>query len=193
MTLAGLDDRPVLVAVAGPDGAGKTTFCQAHLRASGLLFVNADALARELDLGVYEAARVADSLRRELVRQRASFVFETVFSDPVGDKVNFLKGAAATGYSVVLLFVGIPDSDVSVERVSMRVSQRGHDVPDEKLHARLPRILANLRRAIRELPRVIVYDNGDLRRPFRCVAMYEAGQLVESASPLPEWLSSILP
>ena len=34
------------------------------------------------------------SLSRELVRQRESFVFETVFSDPVGEKVAFLKTAA---------------------------------------------------------------------------------------------------
>src|SRR5262249_15296926 len=32
-----------------------------------------------------EAARLADALRRALVVPRDSFVFETVFSDPVGD------------------------------------------------------------------------------------------------------------
>jgi predicted ABC-type ATPase len=75
----------------------------------------------------------------------------------------------------------------------MRVTQGGHDVPDEKLRSRFPRTLANLRAAIRELPRVLVFDNGDLGRPFRRVAVFESGRLVESDDPLPDWLRPLLP
>ena len=50
MTLP-LDRRPIIVALAGPNGAGKTTFYHAHLQAAGIRFVNADILAKELDLG----------------------------------------------------------------------------------------------------------------------------------------------
>ena len=85
-----LDKRPVIVAIAGPNGAGKTTFFRSHVRQAGLRFVNADDIARELGISAYEAAQIADALRRELVRQRESFVFETVFSDPVGEKLAFL-------------------------------------------------------------------------------------------------------
>ena len=127
-----LDRRPVVVAVAGPNGAGKTTFQKAHLAPAALRCVNADHLARELDLDAYDAAVVAGSLRRQLVAQRESFVFETVFSDPVGEKLGFLKDAAAAGYTVVLCFIGISGPDVSEARVAMRVSQGGHDVPTDK-------------------------------------------------------------
>lgn len=41
-----LDRRPILVAVAGPSGAEKTTLYQAHLRLAGLRFANADEVAR---------------------------------------------------------------------------------------------------------------------------------------------------
>jgi len=107
-----LDRRPVIVALAGPNGAGKTTFYHAHLQPAGLRFINADVLARELNLDPYAAAHVAEALRRQLVEQRESFVFETVFSDPVGDKLTFLKEAAATGYTVVLCFIGISGPEV---------------------------------------------------------------------------------
>src|SRR5208282_5621108 len=117
------------VVLAGPNGAGKTTFFHAHLQPAGLRFVNADLLARELNLDPYAAAKMADALRRELVNQRESFVFETVFSDPVGDKLSFLKTTAQLGYAVVLCFIGIADAKASQERVAMRVSQGGHDVP----------------------------------------------------------------
>ena len=187
-----LDRRPVIVALAGSNGAGKTTFYYSHLQPTGLRFINADVLVNELDLDPYAAARVAEALRRQLVEQRESFVFETVFSDPVGDKLAFLKAAAKAGYNVVLCFVGISGPDVSEQRVAMRVSQGGHDVPSEKLSARFPRTLANLNTAIRELPQVWVFDNDDLRTPFRKVAIFEYGKPVNLAKCLPKWLKRVL-
>lgn len=183
-----LDRRPLIVALAGPNGAGKSTFYHAHLRLAGLRFVNADVLARALKINPYEAATVADSLRRELVRQGESFVFETVFSDPVGDKLGFLRDAAAAGYTVVLCFIGISGADVSEQRVAMRVTQGGHDVPTEKLESRYPRTMANLTTALLEIPYVWIFDNDDLRAPYRLVAVYEHGKLVALHRPIPRWL-----
>ena len=188
-----LDRRPIVVALAGPNGAGKTTFYHAHLRAAGLRLVNADVLARELKMDPYAAARVAGTIREELIRQRESFVLETVFSDPVGDKLGFLRTAAEAGYTVLLCFIGIAGPEVSEERVAMRVLQGGHDVPQEKLTARYPRILENLRRAMREVAHVWVFDNDDLWRPFRLVAVYEGGKVVRVEEPIPGWLRGVLP
>lgn len=171
-----LDRRPVIVAIAGPNGAGKTTFYHAHIAPAALRFVNADVLAKELNMGAYAAADAAGELRRALVEQRESFAFETVFSDPAGDKLKFLVDAAAAGYTVVLCFIGLDDADLSEERVAMRVSQGGHDVPPEKLKARFPRTMANLKAAIAVLPLVYVFDNSDLARPFRKAAVYRNGR-----------------
>jgi predicted ABC-type ATPase len=61
----------------------------------------------------------------------------------------------------------------------MRVAQGGHDVPDEKLEARFDRTLANLQRAIESLPTVIVFDNSDLRHPYRLVEVYQHGHRID--------------
>lgn len=187
-----LDRRPIVVAIAGPNGAGKTTFFESHLKLTGLRFLNADSIARELDVDAYEAARMISALRTELVNQRESFIFETVFSDPVGDKLGFLKKAAESGYAVVLCFVGIAGAATSEQRVAMRVSQGGHDVPPEKLVQRFPRTLSNLAAAIRDLPCVLIFDNDDLKVPFRHVATYASGQTVQLNEPVPSWLKSLL-
>ncbi len=187
-----LDARPIVVALAGPNGAGKATFYEAHLRPAGLRFLNADWLGRELGVDAYQAAQVVTSLRHELVNQHESFVFETVFSDPVGDKLAFLKQTARSGYAVVLCFIGIPDPQTSEQRVAMRVSQGGHDVPAEKLVTRFPRTLANLQAALRELPCVLVFDNSDLRTPFRQVAIFQNGSPVLFNEPLPRWFQPLL-
>lgn len=188
-----LDQRPIVIALAGPNGAGKTTFYHAHLEPAGLRLVNADILARELEMDPYAAANVAAEVRKTLIEQRESFVFETVFSDPVGDKLSFLKQAAQAGYTVVLCFVGVTGPEVSEQRVAMRVSQGGHDVPHEKLIARYPRTIANLKTAIQELPHVWVFNNDDLGTPFRLSVVFDCGRIRELKEPIPAWLMPLLP
>jgi predicted ABC-type ATPase len=188
-----LDHRPIVVALAGPNGAGKTSFYNAFLRSSGLRLVNADLLAKEMQIGAYEAAEVANSIRQALLDSGESFVFETVFSDPVGDKLSFLKHATLEGYSVVMFFIGNSGPEVSRQRVAIRVAKGGHNVPPEKLIERFPRILANLESAIRELPAVLIYDNDNLNDPFRLVAVAESGRLIRVEKPIPAWLRPLLP
>ena len=114
-----LDQRPIIVALAGPNGAGKSTFYEVHLKPCGLRLINADILSRELGIDPYRAAEVAAGLRREFISHGESFVFETVFSDPVGDKLAFLKQAAQQGYRVVMCFIGLAGSERSEERVAI--------------------------------------------------------------------------
>jgi predicted ABC-type ATPase len=192
MRLPYLDQRPIIVALAGPNGSGKTSFYHAFLQPAGLRFVNADGLVRELHVDAYQAAALADAIRHELVNQRESFVFETVFSDPVGDKRRFLRDAVRAGYTVVLCFIGISGPNVSEERVAMRVTQGGHDVPTEKLISRFPRTLTNLMAAIQDLPHILVFDNDDLETPFRHVATFRDGKPVEVHKPIPQWLRQAL-
>lgn len=171
-----LDKRPIVIALAGSNGAGKSTFYESFLADAGLRFINADVLSASLDVKAYEAAELAASIRASLVAQRESFVFETVLSDPVGEKVEQLASYAALGYTVVLIFIRIDSSEESIKRVAMRVSQGGHDIPEEKLLARFERTQANLKRAIESLPHVIVYSNQNLARPYQLVELYENGK-----------------
>lgn len=185
--------RPILVVLAGPNGAGKTTFFQTHLAAAGLRFVNADLLARELDLEAHQAAAAADALRGELIRQRESFVTETVFSDPVGAKLTVFTQAMAHGYTVVMLYVGVGSPGRSDERVAMRVSQGGHDVPPDRIISRYPRTITNLHAARQVLSVVLVYDNDDLRRPYRLIARVVQGTVVWQVADPPTWWTERLP
>lgn len=161
--------------LAGSNGAGKSTFYESFLADSGLRFVNADVLSLALSVSAYEAAGIASSVRSALVSQRESFIFETVLSDPVGEKVDQFATYTALGYTVVLIFIQIDSPGKSIQRVAMRASQGGHDVPDEKLRARFERTQANLKLAIERLPYVVVYNNDDLAHPYKLVELNENG------------------
>ena len=168
--------RPLLVLLAGPNGAGKSTFREAFLKDLALPFVNADILASDFNMGAYEAAELAAEMRSNFVRDGRSFIAETVFSDPVGDKVNFLSNASEKGFDVVLIFVGLSDPEHSRRRVSARVQAGGHDVPTDKLMARYERTLDNLERAIPRLPRIVIYDNSSYREPYRLLGEFRSGE-----------------
>lgn len=174
-----LDRRPIIIALAGSNGAGKSTFYESFLANSGLRFINADVLVESLRVAPYEAAELAATLRAALVTRRESFLFETVLSDPTGEKVKQLASYDKLGYTVVLIFIRIDSAEESIKRVAMRVSQGGHDIPDDKLRTRFERTRANLERAIERLPHVLVYSNQDIANPYRLVEHYEHGRKLQ--------------
>jgi len=188
-----LDRRPIVVALAGPNGAGKSTFYEAYLAQTGLYFVNADVIALSLGIDAYEAARLANELRNRLFEQHESFIFETVLSDPIGEKVGFLADARHSGYTAVLIFIGLAGPELSDTRVAMRAASGGHDVPTQKLIERFPRTLNNLKLALATVPKVLVYDHSDLERGYRLIATLQEGQKIDLVEPVPDWLRSLLP
>lgn len=192
---ASADDR-VLIVLAGPNGAGKSTFFELFLAETGVRFVNADHIARAIDpvnsaaVG-YRAAADADLQRRSLLAEGASFCMETVFSDPVGDKLNFLRQAQAAGYTVFFVFIGIDSAELSIGRVMQRVEDGGHDVPDEKIRARFPRTLANLRRALEFVDYAWLFDNSSYDEPYCLVAAFERGRITQRTAVQPAWTRDI--
>jgi predicted ABC-type ATPase len=187
---------PLLVVIAGPNGAGKSTFYQHFFASSSLPFVNADRIAREMAPSAPESvsAAAADLATRERwarVDRGESFIFETVLSDPAGDKVNFLREVMARGYHVVLVFIGLENASLSRARVSERVATGGHSVPGDKIAGRFPRVLANLDAAIPFVDQAYLFDNSDSARVFRFVAHFERGKLVKCSAPIPRWARAV--
>ena len=58
---------PIVIALAGSNGAGKSTFYDSFLADAGLRFINADVLSASLEVPAYEAAELAASVCAALV------------------------------------------------------------------------------------------------------------------------------
>lgn len=186
----------MLVFVAGPNGSGKSTFVETYLVGLGLPYVNADRIARALREAGTEASAdeidrlaftQAEEFRRSLLAARLSFCTETVFSDPAGSKMAFLREARTHGFVTFMFFIGLESPALSTARVLQRVRLGGHDVPEEKLRARFPRTLTNLRAAIPLVDEARLFDNSSSDAPYRLVAVYADGHLVSRYPPLPRW------
>jgi predicted ABC-type ATPase len=191
---------PVLIFLAGPNGAGKSTFFERYLADLGILYVNADRVAAAIRAAPSPAAvgdidrrafATTEGLRAALVHARIAFCTETVFSDPAGAKLRILADARARGFVVLLVFIGLASAELSIGRVVERVMQGGHDVPDAKLRARFPRTLKNLRAAIAVVDDAYLLDNSSVTQPYRPVAVYAGGTLVERYPPIPSWAEGL--
>ena len=61
---------------------------------------------------------------------------------------------------MVLFFLWIPDADFSKNRIRERVEHGGHDIPDDTIYRRFPRVMRNLIKIYIPLcDKVICYDN----------------------------------
>jgi predicted ABC-type ATPase len=130
---------PRLVVIAGPNGSGKTSLTRFFVKRGFDLgvYINPDDIATELE-GTYEervraAQALAERRRQEQIAARSSFSFETVFSHP--SKLDELVSAREAGFETLLLFVGIDDPKINVDRVRTRVKIGGHDVPEDRIVA----------------------------------------------------------
>lgn len=179
---------PVLHLIAGPNGAGKSTLYGCVIGpVTKLEFVNADVIAArewpDAAAHAYDAARPAAERRDELIAARTSFVTETVFSHE--SKVDLVKAAAEAAYLVTMHVVLVP-AELAVARVTNRVENEGHDVPEEKVRSRYARLWSLVATAIALVDEATVYDNSSASEPFRVVASFSHGVAVSKPA-WPRW------
>jgi predicted ABC-type ATPase len=190
-----LTNQPQLWLLVGGNGAGKSTFHRLALERLGLPFVNADVLARLAypeapEAHSYVAARLADQQRDSLLLQGLSFCYETVYSHPA--KIDVVARARSLGYRIILVLIHLQQPELNLARVSQRVSERGHHVPDDKVISRIPRTLAHVRRTIPLLDELRVFDNSSAESPFLPVLSLCDGVLEQHVNPLPAWVADLL-
>ncbi len=201
---------PLLVVIAGHNGAGKST-CYAEYLRDALdpylgYHIDPDAIEREIracrfcpspsdaDFARW-AAMEANRRRLQYVEDRVSFSMETVLSDPVGDKLRFMEDAIDHGYYVVLLAVGLDSPAKSQARVQRRVTQGGHNVDPQKIFDRYPRVLNNVEKAVDIVSAALVIDNSedvlDGGGAYFAFAHFIDGKLIKKASQIPSWWTKL--
>jgi predicted ABC-type ATPase len=154
-----------IVIIAGPNGAGKTTFAREFLprEADCPDFINVDLIAAGLSpFDPNQAALRAGRLMLEEIKRRVctgrSFAFETTLSGR--NYARLIPRWRMAGYHVKLIFLSLPAVDLALARVSSRVAQGGHDVPEEVVRRRFDAGLRNFENIYCELADTwVLYDN----------------------------------
>lgn len=181
--------------IVGGNGAGKSTFYDRFLKTTGLSFVNADAIAKDLNKKISpkvskKAQDQAWENCQDKLRRGETFCFETVFSHT--SKVELIVQAKELGYTVNLVFIHLNEVALNLARVTQRVSSGGHNVPHGKIKTRIPRTLENVSKVIHIVDQAKLLDNSSGTDPFKTIATIKNGQLLDRVQPLPDWARDIL-
>lgn len=153
-----------IVIIAGPNGAGKTTFACEFLpnEANCQTFVNADLIAAGLspfapELAAFKAGRLMLEEIADHVRRGESFAFETTLAGLSYEQM--IPIWRSSSYTVELAFLSLPDVEMAIERVAMRVKQGGHNIPEEVIRRRYAHGITNFERYKLLVDSWQLYDN----------------------------------
>lgn len=140
-------DKGTLYIVAGPNGSGKSTLI-ANFYAQNMLknvkYINADIIAQLYLLDNpnsnnidYLAMHKTMRLVEDTAITHQSIVYETVLSHE--SKLEIVKLYKQNNYKVISIFISPSDSQINLQRVGIRVSEGGHNVPEDKIVSRFER------------------------------------------------------
>ena len=157
--------HPNLYIIAGPNGAGKTT--AAYNLLPNILhcpnFVNADEIARGLspfapEMVPVQAGRIMLARIEELLPQKVDFAIETTLA--TRSYAHLVRRAQKIGYKVHLIFFYLENEEQAIQRVAQRVSNGGHNIPEEDIRRRFKRGIYNLVHLYLPIcDSVLVYNN----------------------------------
>lgn len=193
--------KPELIVIAGPNGSGKTTVTQQFLHhewSEGVVYINPDEVAMEMfgdwnsQEAVLKAANYCDEWRERCLRDRVSFVFETVFS--ADDKIDFLIRAQEAGFFIRVFYIATNHPSINAARIANRVIEGGHEVPISKIISRYYKSILNCETIADKVDRLYVYDNSVDGKSAQPLFRLSDGHLAKMYVPtLPEWAQNILP
>lgn len=130
-----------LYIIAGCNGAGKTTASFTILPEiwDCYEFVNADEIARGIsplnpESVAVHAGRIMLQRIDELVELGKTFSIETTLA--TRSYLKLIKRAREAGYTINLLFFWLNSPEAAIQRVAKRVSEGGHNIPEEVIRRR---------------------------------------------------------
>lgn len=156
-----------LYIIAGCNGAGKTTASFSIL--PEILdckeFVNADEIAKGLspfqpEKVAFEAGRIMLNRIDDLFKNNENFAFETTLATKTY-KQKILK-AKENGYFTTLLFFWLKNPNLAKKRVEIRVSEGGHNIPEDVIERRYANGIYNLFQIYLPITdQVLIFDNSE--------------------------------
>lgn len=161
--------QPLCIVIAGPSGAGKTTFAREFLprEAKVLHFLNADLIAAGLSplcpprAGV-PAGRLLLSELDRLAQRSVDFALESTLSGlTLAPRLEALRGR---GYRIEMIYLRLASASLALKRIAARVKQGGHTVPRADVLRRFVRSAENVSRVYSPLADAVwVFDTSQER------------------------------
>jgi predicted ABC-type ATPase len=224
--------KPLAVILAGHNGSGKSTMWYERGLANRfeIPLVNADRMMlsilpessaqkalpswasklRDNDISWMKVAQKGvEAFVVQAMAHNVPFAMETVFSHwkeladgSVQSKIDLIREMQRANYFVLLFFVGLSSTQLSIGRVFSRVQAGGHNVEEQKLKERFPRTQKAVGHATSVADAAILVDNSlDPQHAFAVCRIQLGSRKIydcrdEAATPpqaILQWLNVVSP
>jgi predicted ABC-type ATPase len=191
-------DRPILWIVAGPNGSGKSSFYnRTDIEGWGgsVWIINPDLLTQQITEReglTLDEANLAAVQRIERWLYQSVDVYQTIGVETVLSSSKYrglVERAQQRGFEVRIIYIVLKTEELQKERIQIRVSEGGHDVPQEKIGARRQRSFEQLAWFVERADACYIYDNSTGEPEFLAG---KVGGAMLRFHPLPRDLQAIL-
>jgi predicted ABC-type ATPase len=156
---------PVFTIIAGPNGAGKSTFSAILSSDDALIFdadkvkslrekqypdVPAESIEMMIDSAYWEAEEIAFKEKRDLT------VETNLRDDFLIKRSIFFR---EKGYTTNLIYILLPDIGTSIERVGLRVKQKGHFIDENSIRYNFEQGLTILKQHFNKFDNMNVFNS----------------------------------
>ncbi|TFF36145.1 zeta toxin family protein [Mucilaginibacter psychrotolerans] len=188
---------PFFTVLAGPNGAGKSTFSALFSRPGALIFdpdiqkskiekqypdITDDALESAL-------TRVYINFQQKAIGTMLHLTVETnLRSDFLLESVDLFKNA---GYETRLIYMLLPDLSASIDRVDLRVKQKGHFIDTGSIKINFEEGPKNLLKIANQFDRVMLLsgfnNNPSVETQPEQLLSIANGITLHKAEVMPDW------
>jgi predicted ABC-type ATPase len=161
-------ERPILWMIAGPNGSGKSTlYNRTDIEEWGgsVWIINPDLLTARLQTAENLKPDIANATALDRIQawlQASIDVHQTIGVETVLSTPKYrplIEQARDKGFEIRMLYVVLDSADLQLERITLRVSEGGHDVPSAKVVARRQRSFEQLALFAKHLDRLMIFNN----------------------------------
>jgi predicted ABC-type ATPase len=195
--------RPVLFIVAGPNGSGKSMFSATLTEIEGDVFdgdkhlvllkksfpeIGSDVLLDNVNDTLFVEAK------QNALNNLNSFAFETNFDHE--DPTFSMRQFKDVGYETHLIFIGMPNVQECIQRVSLRVKSGGHKVSEDAIIHNFKTGYKNLYKHYHEFDNVTLLDNPiafdiPIQIPVKLLTL-KNGSLITENLTMPDWAKKLI-
>jgi predicted ABC-type ATPase len=186
---------PELYILGGANGVGKTTWYTFSvgkgLISSSLPFVNIDIVQKELGGDTVENTVIAEGIvrdrMRKLIEEQQDFMIESNLSKKAD--YEWIGRMRNHGYHTCLFFLSTENVRINKGRVTQRVKEGGHDVPEAIIEQRYRMGLSYLKSEILLFDEAHLIDATEMPKEM---ALLQSGKIISKEQNLPNWTKEVI-
>jgi predicted ABC-type ATPase len=200
--------QSTIYVLAGVNGSGKSSIGGATIESCGNVYYNPDDAAKQLKalhpnmtqvIANGHAWTLGKEMLESAISDKATFAFESTLGGTT--ITDLLIKAASEGLKLKIWYAGLESVELNIARVQKRVSQKGHDIPEDKIRQRWDASRRNLIRLLPHLDSLRLFDNSkqadphDGQRPRPELLLDIVGEKIVGPTDLskaPEWAKPII-